>query len=67
MVLIEVVSMIRVWKLQDTVRTPRRAVLFLSSESSVTGALDFYSHEAPEALRPKLRLTYVTSVSSGRP
>jgi hypothetical protein len=65
---IQMVTLLRAWRQQDTLQTPRRAALFLSNESAGTSSFDFFSHEAADpALRPKLRITYVTSVSSGRP
>jgi hypothetical protein len=65
---LQIVTLMRAWRQQDTLRTPRRAALFFSNESAGTATFDFFSHEAADpALRPKVRITYVTSVSTGRP
>jgi hypothetical protein len=67
LVRLEMVSLIRAWKGQDTVQTPRLAGLFLSSESSRVASFDFFSTEAPAAVRPRLRITYVSRVNTGQP
>jgi hypothetical protein len=65
---VQIVTLLRAWRQQDTLQTPRRAALFFSNESASTSSFDFFSHEAADpSLRPKVRITYVTSVSSGRP
>jgi len=63
----DVVTMVRAWRLQDTIKTPRAIALVIGSEGQRLPAVDFYSIEAPASLRPRLRITYVTEVSSGRP
>jgi hypothetical protein len=64
---LEMVRLVRAWRLQDTIRTPRLAALFLSSEATRPSAFEFYSSEAAAALRPRLRITYVSRVGSGQP
>lgn len=64
---IEMVTLVRAWKGQDTVKTPRIAALYLSSEGSRVASFDFFSLEADPALRPRLRITYVRRVSTGQP
>lgn len=66
-VTLEMVTLVRAWKGQDTVKTPRRAALYLGSEATRTASFDFFSLEAAPSLRPKLRITYVTRVNSGQP
>jgi hypothetical protein len=64
---LEMVSLVRAWKGKDQVQTPRIAALYLSSEGSRTASFEFFSLEAAAALRPKLRITYVTRVNTGQP
>lgn len=64
---LEMVSLVRQWKGKDTVQTPRLAGLYLTSEASRPASFDFFSREAAPALRPKLRITYVTRLSTGQP
>jgi hypothetical protein len=64
---IEMVRLVRAWKGQNTTSTPRVAALFLTSEGQKLSSFDFFSTEAPQALRPRLRITYVPRVNSGQP
>ena len=64
---LQLVTLVRSWRNQDTIRTPRLAALYLSSESTRNAGIDFFSTEAPIGVRPQLRLTFVTRVSTGRP
>ena len=61
------VRLVRSWRGQDTVKNPRVAALYLSSEATRVASFDFFSTEAGPALRPRLRLTYVTKVNTGQP
>jgi hypothetical protein len=61
------VRLLRNWKGQDTVKTPRLAALYLSSEGTRVASFDFFSMEAGPALKPRLRITYVTKVNTGQP
>ena len=61
------VALVRAWKGKDTVKTPRIAALYLSSEANRAASFEFFSLEAASALRPKLRITYVTRVNTGQP
>jgi hypothetical protein len=63
----EMVAILRAWRLQDTVKTPRIAALILSSEGTRLAGLDFFSLEAAPELRPRLRITFVTRVNTGQP
>lgn len=64
---LEMVKLLRAWKGQDLVRTPRVAALYLSSEGTRVASFDFFSMEAAAALRPRIRITYVTRVNTGQP
>jgi hypothetical protein len=66
-VALEMVRLVRAWRGQDTLRTPRLAALYLSSEGLRVASFDFFSTEAAAALRPRLRITYVTRVNTGQP
>jgi hypothetical protein len=66
-VALQMVTLVRAWKGQDTVKTPRIAGLYLTSESGRPASFDFYSSEAPADLRPRVRITYVTRVTTGQP
>jgi hypothetical protein len=64
---LEMVALVRAWKNKDQQQTPRIAALYLSSEGSRTASFEFFSLEAAAALRPRLRITYVTRVNTGQP
>jgi hypothetical protein len=64
---LEIVKLLRAWKGQDVKKTPRLAALYLSTESSRIASFDFFSIEAPPALRPRVRITYITRVNTGQP
>jgi hypothetical protein len=64
---LEMVSILRAWRLQDTVKTPRTAAIIISSENTRLAGVDFFSLDAAPGLRPRLRITYVTRVNTGQP
>ena len=64
---LEMVRLVRAWRGQDVKTTPRLAALYLSSEGIRVASFDFFSREAAPALRPRLRITYVTRVNTGQP
>ena len=64
---IDVVQIVRSWRGQDTVKTPRAIALVLDGEGTQAAGIDFFSIEAPVGVRPQLRITYATKPSSGRP
>jgi hypothetical protein len=66
-VALEMVQLLRSWRGRDTVKTPRLAGLFLSSEASRVASFDFFSTEAAVEVRPRLRITFVTRVNTGQP
>lgn len=64
---LEMVRLLRAWKGQDTTKNPRVAALYVSSEGTRVASFDFFSTEAPAALRPRLRITYIKRVNTGQP
>jgi hypothetical protein len=63
----DIVKILRDWRGQDTLKTPRAIALVIGGEGATTPALDFFSMEAATGLRPQLRITYAAKPSSGRP
>lgn len=64
---IELVNILRAWRLVGTTNTSRSVVLRSPQEGSLPGELDFVSSEGPAALRPRLRITYVPRRGFGIP
>lgn len=64
---IELVNILRAWRLVGTTNTSRSLVLRSPQEGSLPGELDFVSTEGPAALRPRLRITYVPRRGFGIP
>lgn len=64
---IEVVGLVQVWRSTDPEATSRAMVLRLPTEGSGQNELYFYSTEAVESLRPRLRIVYVPRVGFGLP
>jgi hypothetical protein len=56
---IEVVRIMRGWRLTDTTRTPRVIIFGGLSEGLKPGVLEFYSREAAPTVRPRLHLSYI--------
>jgi hypothetical protein len=67
MVEIEVVGLVQVWRSTDPEASSRAMVLRLPTEGSGQNELYFYSTEAAESLRPRLRIVYVPRVGFGLP
>jgi hypothetical protein len=63
----EIVGLVRTWKGQATTVSPRAIALRSGAEGQLPGEFDFFSTRAPDAVRPRLRITYVTKSSSGLP
>ncbi len=64
---IELQSLLLFWQ-TDTPNRPQRAlVLQVSSEGLAPEELRFFSSEAPAALRPRLRITYIPRFNLGLP
>ena len=64
---IELVNLLRSWRLIGTTNSTRALVLRSPQEGSLPGELDFVSTEGPAALRPRLRITYVPRRGFGIP
>ena len=64
---IELVNLLRTWRLAGTSNSTRSLVLRSPQEGSLPGELDFVSSEGPAALRPRLRITYVPRRGFGIP
>ncbi len=64
---LQIVHAIQAWRGQDTTKTPRTIALTLASEGLTAAAVDFYSRSAPVGLRPRLHLTYIPKLNTGRP
>lgn len=64
---IEMVGALRQWKAVGTTTLQRAIVLRSADEGASAPAALFYSSEAPPALRPRLRITYVNKVQFGIP
>jgi hypothetical protein len=65
---VEIVQIVRAWRLVGTTRTPRALVLRAPEEGLRAGEVNFFSIDAPvAAVRPRLRLTYVPRRGFGLP
>lgn len=64
---LEIVNIVRAWRIVGTARTPRALVLRAREEGVVAGELNFFSADGPAAVRPRLRLTYVPRRGFGLP
>jgi len=64
---VELVNLVRAWRVVGAERATRAIVLTALQEASSPAELNFYSSEAPEDVRPRLRLTYVPRRGFGIP
>jgi hypothetical protein len=64
---VEIVSLAAGWRVEDPAKTPRAVVLQAIDEGLAPHSALFFSTEAPEPLRPRLRLTYIPGSSFGLP
>jgi hypothetical protein len=64
---IEMVQLVRAWRVVGADKATRAIVLTVSQEGSSPGELNFYSSDAPADVRPRLRLTYVPRRGFGIP
>jgi hypothetical protein len=64
---IELVNLFRVWRNAGSANSIRAIVIRAAQEASSAGEIDFVSMEGAEALRPRLRLTYVPRRGFGLP
>jgi hypothetical protein len=63
----EMIELIRSWRGTTAAKTPRAVALATQQEGASPRLADFYSNEAPDALRPRLRLIYLPQASGGLP
>jgi len=63
----EIINLVKNWRGTDTTRTPRYVALRATTEGLEPWIVDFYSTDAPEALRPRLKITYVRQSERGLP
>jgi hypothetical protein len=61
------VNLVRAWRSVGADKATRALVLSARQEGATPGELNFYSSEAPEDVRPRLRLTYVPRRGFGIP
>jgi hypothetical protein len=66
-VTMQLINFVRPWRGSDSLRTPRAIALSASLEGARPGAVEFYSNEAPDSLRPRLRLSYIPQPHGGLP
>jgi len=66
---IDLIQLVRQWgSVTDRATGPQNAIVLQSlSEGAGAGALEFFGPDAPAALRPKLRLSFIPRARFGRP
>ena len=63
----EIVGLVRTWRGQTSAISPRSLALLSAAEGQLPGEINFFSSEAPLAVRPRIRITYVPQTSYGLP
>ena len=63
----EMIGLVRAWKNTSPTRTPRAFALRSATEGHNGRQADFFSNEAPVAVRPRLRLFYLPRQPEGVP
>lgn len=63
----EMIQLVRNWRGTTAAKTPRAMALATQLEGSTPRLADFYSNEAPDALRPRLRITFLPQAGGGLP
>lgn len=61
----EIIDLLRTWRGTDAAKTPRAIALRAGLEGTQAWLADFYSIEAAESLRPRLRIWYVPRTQRG--
>jgi hypothetical protein len=64
---LEIVGLVRTWKLQTTTVSPRTLGLLSAVEGQSPAEVNFFSTRAPASLRPRLRITYAPQTNYGLP
>lgn len=65
--IVEVASVVALWRGQNATETPRALVLLSTTEGQTPLEARFFSAEAAPGLRPRLRISYSTRKSRGLP
>jgi hypothetical protein len=63
----EMIQLVRNWRGTTSAKTPRALALATQEEGATPRLADFYSNEAPAALRPRLRITFLPQAGGGLP
>jgi hypothetical protein len=63
----EIIGLMRFWSATSAARTPRAVALRSVDEGSGPSLIDFFSIEAPQSVRPQLRITYIPRREGGLP
>lgn len=64
---LDIVGLVRAWRLQSAEDMPRALVLRTSLEATQPTEVRFFSSDAAASLRPRLRLTYIPRTDFGLP
>jgi hypothetical protein len=64
---VEIVGLVRTWKLQPTRVSPRTLGLLSAVEGQLPAEVNFFSTRAPLGVRPRLRITYAPQTNYGLP
>ena len=65
--LFEMIDLVQSWAGTSAERTPRSLALSALTEGVMPKFIDFYSNEAPETVRPRLRIFYLPRPAGGLP
>lgn len=63
----QIVGLVRTWHNTTEEISPNALALLSGSESELPSQIDFFSTQAPAAVRPRLRITYVPQQNIGLP
>lgn len=63
----EIIDLVRSWRGTRPERTPRSMVFAVETEGIHPRLAEFFSNEAPESLRPRLKLFYLPRTEGGLP
>jgi hypothetical protein len=63
----EMIDLVKSWRGTSAARTPRSLALFDPTEGILPGFIDFFSNEAAESVRPRLRIFYLPRAEGGLP
>jgi hypothetical protein len=63
----EIIDLVQSWAGTTAERTPRALALNVPTEGTMPKLIDFFSNEAPETVRPRLRIFYLPRAEGGLP